>query len=1494
MAVLDETDLEKPRGQAYVEWLSADTLSLVTFTQTNGPQYVSVDLRNQANAEANAVGGYHGRYLFELVQNANDAILAIDEFSEYDRGSRQRIRIELTQTALIVANDGVPFLEEDVDSIYRWGESSKDPNKSIGYKGIGFKSVLQITDAPEIFSRVVQFRFDRETCYREVRAIVGDDVDLRLPITRFVFPYAIDQIDTKSDRALVRSLLDEERFSTVIRLPVKAPHLRENVLERIGLDLDPALLLFLQGIDEIDIWLDGERKKTLRRRVRLPKASRQACDVTLYVGDSLASRWLLFTSPKVEIRDRSITKSLRDNAWERVHRVGFSIAFPLDHQGRLQPNPGCSTSLFVYFPTEVNSGLQYRIHGDFYIDAARKQVEDRSYNRWLAVRIAEYLSTSVVPELVEHYPADVHLVQALIPSPQVDGFARQLQSEIVARLRTCCFVPGLGDTVLRPDCLLFAPPGASADLVHFQRFFPVVDLSARNDGRHFPIPAVEEDSRSTEFLIELGACQLGFEDVFALCGANCTLKIVDTAQFYDFLWQWYEQLDRRQRRNFVAALSAATCVVVDSGAWIRPHERLYHAKLRQETPAMPSALHADIVLREAYGGEGRSGGPHRILSALSPPIRDYDARDIILHSIIPLFDGTRFQRLSLDERAEIYRFLFDYWQNRRNTRDTEVERVKGQVLVPARSITNRRKDAWLPASTVYLSSVWGNDDRLERLYEGFDDIAFLYDVRGLEVSDDDRPMWTRFWKWLGISAVPRLLVDEVSPYELSWDRWRQIQRRHAHAGTAIWLEYLEYIKQNFAECKRHGPNYRQLRRSVALERFADFVENREVGRLRLLYALLAENWVTLKRAGLPKAQVHCYRKDCPNYARTDDVPSFFEYVLHHAEWIPAYTYVNGEPEIQLYRPSQCWFVSQAESPLIRNLLPTPVLGYAVTGDRQFCHDIRMRSVSEAGIVDLLDLLRSLPERYPDPNVAVSSGRRMVPQALATLSRWVLGRINNLLVQSGSTEHPDGPLELPLIASESNQLRYVRLPAPVFSADDRHHSARWRHHVPFAVLDRNWGAVAEFLGIKPISQHVTETCVPGLEIEEASQRLDMRFRRARPYLLAAVNDQRKSETEDVARYLSNLRIRVVDRLVVHRCLNIPSGKCLVDGAAKVYLEETAGSRAGSAGRAPRQGLLYVREGYAENFDLLAGPIAEFIRIPGLADAFVILLNRGGRDGRLRYLGTRGLIMQDVDAMRDMLSHLGVSEETGLAVEEDDGIALNLLKRLETSLEEEGQLDSGKEASTQESEHSPDSVEPDGKQVAIRSQPTDVEFPETDMSQVTLIPVTVAQNTLPTPVLVPGGRRSRGGKRDWERDQRLRDAYGKRGERLAKAVEIKRLRSLGLDDPESYVRWLREEGDETADHDFESVDLIDGELAEIAIEVKATPGREFRFPMSRPELGCARRWGNRYRLYRVTAVASAAPRIYVYGNPYVLWQQGQADIEPRDTYVTLPSPDEEGEP
>ena len=88
---------------------------------------------------------YHGRFLVELLQNANDQAIKGEV-------SGAVVTIVRDRGILAVANEGEPFDDRGVRSVTSLGLSAKNPNDLIGNKGIGFKAVFEISRSPEIYS----------------------------------------------------------------------------------------------------------------------------------------------------------------------------------------------------------------------------------------------------------------------------------------------------------------------------------------------------------------------------------------------------------------------------------------------------------------------------------------------------------------------------------------------------------------------------------------------------------------------------------------------------------------------------------------------------------------------------------------------------------------------------------------------------------------------------------------------------------------------------------------------------------------------------------------------------------------------------------------------------------------------------------------------------------------------------------------------------------------------------------------------------------------------------------------------------------------------------------------------------------------------------------------------------------------------------------------------------------------------------------------------
>lgn len=86
----------------------------------------------------------------------------------------------------------------------------------LGMFGLGFKSVLVVSDSPEFFGRAGSFRFDRAESARRVREVVPDAEEC--PVLRL--PEPIDPNQCSDQDGVLRELMGWA--TNIVRLPLKS------------------------------------------------------------------------------------------------------------------------------------------------------------------------------------------------------------------------------------------------------------------------------------------------------------------------------------------------------------------------------------------------------------------------------------------------------------------------------------------------------------------------------------------------------------------------------------------------------------------------------------------------------------------------------------------------------------------------------------------------------------------------------------------------------------------------------------------------------------------------------------------------------------------------------------------------------------------------------------------------------------------------------------------------------------------------------------------------------------------------------------------------------------------------------------------------------------------------------------------------------------------------------------------------------------------------
>ena len=307
------------------------------------------------------------------------------------------IKFVVTESALLVGDTGAGFGTSQVEAICDLAQSSKDPRKSVGYKGLGFKSVAEITDTPQIISGELRFGFDRARLRREVEAIVGRTLDDDFPLPDYAFPFELSDADLGADVAAV-SDLQAGGFSTVMRLPFRDDAAAEDAVTHVAETIVPRLLLFLDAAESLEL-------------VGTPsdfhaQALREGDDNQQYVilqADDRSEEFVLYRKV-VPIPDHDLVSEL-GKAWRQVEAVRIAAAVPLDDTG--QPRATEAEPLHVYFPTEEETGLSIIFNADFQVELDRRRIASSGpagvYNDWLTKELAEFVADAVVPDLTGRF-----------------------------------------------------------------------------------------------------------------------------------------------------------------------------------------------------------------------------------------------------------------------------------------------------------------------------------------------------------------------------------------------------------------------------------------------------------------------------------------------------------------------------------------------------------------------------------------------------------------------------------------------------------------------------------------------------------------------------------------------------------------------------------------------------------------------------------------------------------------------------------------------------------------------------------------------------------------------------------------------------------------------------------------------------------------------------------------------------------------------------------
>lgn len=414
------------------------------------------------------VTGAQHTYIYELLQNANDYP---------HEGEKVRVNFILTDHYLFFTHTGAPFNLRNVVGITSINQGEKKRNiDTIGYKGIGFKTVFVNNEYVYLKSADWSFRFDK--AYSELQ-FAGECPWALMPV-----PTENSELDTEVTNVL-NSLGDEMRVQFALRHKIDA---KRNLPQLKKVFDDNQILLFIPNVGSVNIIADGYNKY-----VSKDESSWIVSNFSYSVPKEL-KQWVsenIDNGNKVPEKFKDITNVRISFAVQRDNRVIKPV-----EQARV----------YNYLPTELRLGFGFLINADFIPNGSRSGLHDVEWNNHImkqtGVKFADWW-TGFMKNDGEY---DVKSIFGLLPKFDTnDHYGRSFLDGFFSRIKEIPCIPSIKDgkyrvcminEILQDRINFFNGEEIVISDEHFFRYYPT--------SLYLPHPELRKDENYLRLIDKFG------------------------------------------------------------------------------------------------------------------------------------------------------------------------------------------------------------------------------------------------------------------------------------------------------------------------------------------------------------------------------------------------------------------------------------------------------------------------------------------------------------------------------------------------------------------------------------------------------------------------------------------------------------------------------------------------------------------------------------------------------------------------------------------------------------------------------------------------------------------------------------------------------------------------------------------------------------------------------------------------------------------------------
>ena len=290
-------------------------------------------------------------FVYELLQNANDYPV---------EGQQVDVEFHITDNYLLFLHSGDKFNVRNISGICGINEKEKVANKkTIGYKGIGFKTVFLNNHYVYIRTGEYSFRFDQGETPEKKRG--GK-------IKRQDAPFQILPIWTEHKEVAdeVNSVFDssDNKFQVQIALrpdDKRTLHFGKNSYENLFRDVfsDSNIILFIPNINSVRVFINGKEERVCRR-------NNEEWIVNDY-EEPIVPELQTLINKTIEKGNSRIPEKYKDFDYTKV-------SFACKHSGAMI-KPVEEATLYCYLPTRASWGLPFLMNTDMIPKGDRNDIE---------------------------------------------------------------------------------------------------------------------------------------------------------------------------------------------------------------------------------------------------------------------------------------------------------------------------------------------------------------------------------------------------------------------------------------------------------------------------------------------------------------------------------------------------------------------------------------------------------------------------------------------------------------------------------------------------------------------------------------------------------------------------------------------------------------------------------------------------------------------------------------------------------------------------------------------------------------------------------------------------------------------------------------------------------------------------------------------------------------------------------------------------------------